>query len=82
VAYEDPTPVSSVRWTMAILVATVLGLGAWDVYVAFFAEGGGDTISEVTLYWARRHPVIPLVVGIVMGHLFWSQRVKEDPDGP
>lgn len=36
----------------------------------------GDTISEVTLAFAQRHPALPFSVGVVAGHLFWPQRVR------
>ena len=60
------------RATIAILVAFVAVLIAWDVYVALTPEDG-DTISEVTLSFAQLHPVLPFVFGVVMGHLFWPQ---------
>lgn len=58
--------------TAAILIVAIIVLVAWDIYVA--ANGvKGDTISEIALDFARRHPVIPFAVGIVCGHLFWPQ---------
>jgi hypothetical protein len=62
--------------TISILVAVAALLVAWDVWV-YLEPTGGDTISEVTLGFARRHPVLPFAIGVVCGHLFWSQRPKE-----
>ena len=59
-------------WTIGILVGVTLLLIVWDVYAATNKERG-DTISEVVLGFARRHPVIPFLLGVLMGHLLWPQ---------
>ncbi len=61
-------------WVLAIIIVATIG---WDFYAAFGTPGAGDTVSEVVLGAARKHPVIPLIVGIVLGHLLWPQEVKE-----
>ncbi len=66
------------RVTIGILVATALLLIAWDVY-AYLAAGSEATISRVTLGFARQHPVLPFAVGVLMGHLFWPQKVGDKP---
>jgi len=58
--------------TIGILAAITLLLVAWDVYAATNKERG-DTVSEVVLGFARRHPVIPFLLGVLMGHLLWPQ---------
>ena len=71
------------RKTIAILIVFVLVLIAWDVYV-FLTPGDGDTISEITLGFAMRHPVLPFALGVLCGHLLWPQRVtpSEEPPQP
>lgn len=65
------------RWrTTWILVIIILALIGWDVYAGFFTPGAGDTISEVALFWARRHPIVAFMVGGVCFHLFWPQEVR------
>ena len=59
-------------WTIGILVGVTLLLIVWDVYAAT-NKAGDDTISEVVLGFARRHPVIPFLLGVLMGHLLWPQ---------
>lgn len=59
--------------TILILAGATLGLVAWDVYV-WLSPGGGDTISEVVLGWAKKTVVVPFAFGVLMGHLFWPQR--------
>lgn len=59
------------------IIATVVLWIGWDVYVAFFNNEPGDTISRVVLEWSQAWPIIPLAVGVVAGHLWWPQRVSE-----
>lgn len=58
--------------TIAVLATCGLVLIVWDLIVATDGKPG-NTISEITLYYARRHPVIPFALGVIMGHLFWAQ---------
>ncbi len=58
-------------WTVVILLAVVALVGAWDVYVAFFNREKDDTVSEVVRELARRHPLVPFLFGLLMGHFFW-----------
>lgn len=58
--------------TISILVAVAVLLIGWDIYVAI-TPAPGDTISEITLAFAQRHPVIPFAIGVLCGHLLWPQ---------
>jgi hypothetical protein len=57
---------------LSILAAIVIG---WDIFLANNAPDG-DTISESVLYVAHRHPALPFILGVIMGHLFWPQKSK------
>jgi len=57
--------------TRIILLFVVIALVIFDIYAAI--KGVNNTISAVTLNIAMRHPVLPLIVGIIVGHLFWPQ---------
>ena len=63
--------------TKLITGCLLVGVGAllvgWDIYVASNSING-DTISEITLAFARKHPVVPFALGVLMGHLLWSQQ--------
>ena len=61
------------RVTIAAILAAAAALIGWDVYAAL-SPGDGDTISEVSLAFARRHPSIAFLVGGLLGHLFWPLR--------
>ena len=58
--------------TAVVLVGLAIGIGVWDVY-AGIRWGGDATVSAVIQSWAKSYPVLPLLVGIVMGHLFWPR---------
>lgn len=58
--------------TAWILVLFVTGLICWDVF-AYIHWGYTGTISYDVLTASLKHPLIPLLVGIVSGHLFWPQ---------
>ena len=61
------------EWTAWILIVTGLLLVVWDAYVAFFNDEKDDTISHVVYHAALKRPIVPFVLGVVMGHLFWPQ---------
>jgi len=61
--------------TILLILAAIVILGGWDLYVAANAQSG-DTISEIVLEASLRRPIIPFVAGVVCGHLFWPQGGK------
>ena len=60
------------RITQIGVVVTAVIWIAWDVY-AYIGGGNPATISRVITESSRDWPIIPLLVGIVLGHLFFSQ---------
>lgn len=56
----------------------IVGLGVAVLVCEVIAIGNrvsGDTITEMTREQARkRGPIVPFAVGVVMGHLFWTER--------
>lgn len=58
--------------TRIMLLVVVILLIIYDIYAA--VHGIQNTISAVTLGIAEKHPVLPLCVGIIAGHLFWPQK--------
>jgi len=58
--------------TMVILI--ILDIYMWNNGIP------GDTISEITIRNAMRHPIIPFIWGVIMGHLFWPQRIYLEKD--
>lgn len=63
-------------WRMSSIFVVVGFIGV-DVF-AMATEGVDATFSRYVLGVAERYPVIPLITGVVLGHLFWPQE-KSDP---
>lgn len=64
-------------WTIALLISSILSLIVWDIIVAVNTVPG-DTISEIVLAFSERQPFLPFAVGFVCGHLFWSNRKRQE----
>lgn len=60
------------RITQVGVILTAVVWIVWDVY-AYSTGGNEATISRVITEASRDWPIIPLLVGIVLGHLFFSQ---------
>jgi len=67
---------SSKMKTVAVVLGAVGLLIGWDIWV-YLDPPEGDTISEIALSTAKDHPVLPLLIGVLAGHLFWPQREKK-----
>jgi hypothetical protein len=67
----DNVPLGSLL-TSIMLVATVIWSAVWDVY-AMIRYGPEATITHVIGNWSAVYPVLPLTVGLVLGHLFWPR---------
>lgn len=56
---------------LAVCILVTLALvAAWDI--AVMATGKPEySVSSITQSWSKENPVLPLIVGVVVGHLFW-----------
>lgn len=69
------TGLTDMNWksiTVAFIVAVTVGSIVYDV-VANAQGGVSATISRVMRAAAMDYPIIPFAVGVLIGHLFWSQ---------
>lgn len=66
-------PISAASFWIGVAILLILGVaGVWDLYVAY--RGMGEwTVSEVLRGWSRTFPMLPLFIGIVIGHILWSR---------
>lgn len=55
-----------------ITLAAVALVLAWDIFLA--RKGEGNTLSFRWARWAQKWPIWPLLVGILLGHLFFPNR--------
>jgi len=66
--------VTRAAWTtLGIIVVASCILIGWDIVVATNAEKG-DTISELVLGAASKHPSLAFAWGGLTGHLFWPRK--------
>lgn len=54
-----------------VLVIVLVLIGGYDFCVVVYGWDGGRTISSQVHELSRRFPVVPVFVGLVLGHLFW-----------
>jgi hypothetical protein len=61
--------------TLGLLGVALVGLVGWDIYVVGWgAPDAQDSISRSILQIFHKVPTANLVVGFVLGHLFWPQK--------
>jgi uncharacterized membrane protein len=58
--------------TAIIVIVTILGLIAWDIWVVI-EPTPGDTVSEIFLGFAYSHPFSSFALGVLCGHLTWPR---------
>lgn len=58
--------------TTAVIVGLTTAAIVYDV-VADQQGGVSATISRILRAAAMQYPIIPFAVGVLIGHLFWSQ---------
>jgi hypothetical protein len=56
---------------IAIILVLVVA-GGYDVYASTML-GGDLTVSARLQEWSRAYPILPLAVGTLLGHLFWTR---------
>lgn len=57
--------------TLALSLLVILfAAGCFDVW-AMSRYDGHYTISSMLQGWAAHYPILPLSVGLLLGHLFW-----------
>lgn len=64
----------NVSITLAIALSLILfAAGIWDAYAAYI--GRSDvTVSHIIQQWAFSFPILPFLLGLLVGHLFWPIR--------
>lgn len=58
-------------FTKIVILSIVGAIIVYDVAALLFHI---PTISFTLLEWSRQYPVIPLVIGIPLGHVFWPNK--------
>lgn len=70
----EPNAVERVRTFLAVgLIVWLAVVGLGDIWLGR-RYGYAATVSAVIQDWARQWPVLPLLIGLLLGHLFWPLR--------
>ena len=54
-----------------LMMACVTVLVVADVLIIYF-KGVSQSVSCTMYAWAKAYPIIPFMIGLVMGHFFWN----------
>lgn len=57
--------------TIIFIVVIVLAIAVFDVYI-IASKGKYESISAHIIRLSKKAPLLVLIFGIVLGHLFWS----------
>lgn len=61
------------QYLLAVAILVVLLLAAvWDIAAGYRGQAA-ETVSSVLQAWSIAWPVLPLAVGVILGHVFWPQ---------
>lgn len=63
------TPQSTLA--VCLMIMAVL-CGIWDIYVVATGQPT-ETVSNILGIWSSQFPILPLTIGVIMGHLFWPR---------
>lgn len=64
----------SMRIILALAFIVILfAVAVWDLYCAAI-DRPNETVSFALQSWGREWPVLPLAIGLVIGHVFWPAR--------
>lgn len=66
------------RSTEKVLLAMLAGLLGWEAFTLRSKNDEHVTISRTLRRLCRRHPILAVMVGVLVGHLFWP--LSEDKE--
>lgn len=55
-----------------IFIGANLLIALWDLYCLGISKPN-ETVSYVMGEWGRDFPILPLFIGLVIGHVFWPR---------
>jgi len=64
-------------WLAIILLVILAVIGGYELY-ALFQLPGDQTVTYFIRAWSQQIPLLPLAIGIVLGHLFFPVRIHPD----
>ena len=62
--------------TVIFIFATLIAIAIFDI-VIIAKKGKQESISAYIIRASHKYPLIVLLLGIILGHLFWSMRTDD-----
>lgn len=62
--------------TLVFIIVIVLAIAVFDLWI-IFKSGKHESISAYIIRGSKTYPLLVLLFGIVLGHLFWSMRTDD-----
>ena len=62
--------------TVTFIIAVVVICAVFDVWV-IYKKGKRESISAYIIRWSKQYPLIVLLTGILLGHLFWNMDERD-----
>lgn len=59
-------------YTQICIIAMALLIVSYDVF-AVLKWGGEKSVSWQMWLWAKAYPIVPFLLGVIIGHWFWVQ---------
>lgn len=70
-------PAANVQLVLAMaILANLIFVFVWDIY-CWFQMPPGYSVSYIFYKWAKEFPLLPIAVGILLGHLFFPLRITD-----
>jgi hypothetical protein len=60
--------------TKFLIILTFCVVFVWDSIVMFYAKDLNATLSFSIYTISRQHPIVPFIIGVLCGHVFWPLR--------
>lgn len=62
--------------TAIVMLSAAVFLALFDVYV-IAKKGKQESISAYVIRGSKKYPLLVLMFGILLGHLFWSMKTED-----
>ena len=60
--------------TKFLIILAFCVIFVWDSIVMFYAKDLNATLSFSIYTISRQHPIVPFIIGVLCGHVFWPLR--------
>ena len=62
--------------TIVFIVVTAAAIAVFDIYI-IAKKGKHESVSAHIIRGSKKYPLLVLLFGIVLGHLFWSMNTSD-----